>query len=512
MPDQVDPLRAIVRILSVQSPEAWGPEAYRPKAIFELLTKAFADSDLRRFCLHSGKFSPVCARLGRYYSVEQIADEIIDYAGTELLWNDLLKEIRQAKAARYKLHYPYERRIETLMKWMESSRHRQIQKRLEWPIEGDVLKRALRMSRDGQYDLFESRTDQDPSEGFCLIVGTGVLIAEGIIVTSVHSQARAQFCSTDDPCDPEAIRVDFPNAPAGKRQVLEAKILAVAPPARELEDQFGDGAIAFALMEDPKERSWAQPLSVDGSDGIFQGAASILGCSSENCFGVEVTGIVDSPSVQGSVRIRGNDGILTLPGFSGGPVLDQNRRLVGINVAGRSGSGERVAFMIPISHLRKAWPELEDWIASGPKSSMPPTRPKTSVAQSPTQSSTVQAMAVPRAQTYEVEMPDAIWREFLNVADATSILIPGSSDVLKVLQSKVAQVVIEGHSGSRPGDLQSLEQAFDDFDSYVMKNLTEKQRDTATMKKLEQLVAEMRMAMLPHLKMSTGLSGSVQNP
>jgi hypothetical protein len=77
------------------------PDNPPTKAIRELLTAAFTPEDLRRFCQDRSAFRGIVDRFGPGHGLDDMVDEVVDYCGKNLLWDDLLAEVANEKPRQY---------------------------------------------------------------------------------------------------------------------------------------------------------------------------------------------------------------------------------------------------------------------------------------------------------------------------------------------------------------------------------------------------------------------------
>jgi serine/threonine protein kinase len=75
--------------------------SYNLSTIHKLLVATFTAEDLRRFCRDRPAFSPIVARFGTGYGLEDMVDEVIDYCQTRDLFGELVSQIRQENPAQY---------------------------------------------------------------------------------------------------------------------------------------------------------------------------------------------------------------------------------------------------------------------------------------------------------------------------------------------------------------------------------------------------------------------------
>jgi hypothetical protein len=74
---------------------------YDLEAISDLLCDAFTDSDLRRFCRNRRELCYVVRRFGSHFSLEDLADVVIDYCRTRAMMPNLLAEIERVRPGQF---------------------------------------------------------------------------------------------------------------------------------------------------------------------------------------------------------------------------------------------------------------------------------------------------------------------------------------------------------------------------------------------------------------------------
>jgi hypothetical protein len=75
--------------------------SYNLAVIHDLLTAAFSAEELRRFCQGHALFQPIIANFGPNHSLNQMADEVVDYCRTYHLWDELLEAIEEKNPRQY---------------------------------------------------------------------------------------------------------------------------------------------------------------------------------------------------------------------------------------------------------------------------------------------------------------------------------------------------------------------------------------------------------------------------
>jgi hypothetical protein len=83
------------------------PQEYDLARIRKLLSRAFTAPELRRFCQDRPVFSPVLEWFGPSQSFADWVDALIDYCQTNMLFPELLEEVRKVKPRRFAAHEPY---------------------------------------------------------------------------------------------------------------------------------------------------------------------------------------------------------------------------------------------------------------------------------------------------------------------------------------------------------------------------------------------------------------------
>jgi len=78
-----------------------GNAQYNISAIRELLLAAFTSETLHRFCLDRPLFQPVVAEFGAGQGLADMADEVISFCRTQLLFDDLLAEVSRLNPRQY---------------------------------------------------------------------------------------------------------------------------------------------------------------------------------------------------------------------------------------------------------------------------------------------------------------------------------------------------------------------------------------------------------------------------
>ena len=197
-------------------------------------------------------------------------------------------------------------------------------------------------------DVFQLDPTGNPTEGQG--VGTGFVVAEGIVVTNCHvieGASRITVSSSADQPDRYDARViggDCENDLA----ILEvdAPDLPTVALARSTDVRLGQRVVALGYA-----------LGLEGGPTVTTGIVSSL----ERTIQAEDPGCPQSACPQG-VRtypsVIQTDAAIN-PGNSGGPLVDMQGRVLGINTAGNDGA-ENIGFAIPID---RAKPVIEEAIS-----------------------------------------------------------------------------------------------------------------------------------------------------
>jgi tetratricopeptide (TPR) repeat protein len=77
------------------------PRADNLAAIRELLSTAFTERKLRRFCRDRPAFRPVCDEFSESHGLSDLIDRLMEYCETQLLFEELLAEVKEANPRAY---------------------------------------------------------------------------------------------------------------------------------------------------------------------------------------------------------------------------------------------------------------------------------------------------------------------------------------------------------------------------------------------------------------------------
>ncbi|HSJ56094.1 MAG TPA: hypothetical protein VLC95_02885, partial [Anaerolineae bacterium] len=80
---------------------------YNLAAVRRLLLVAFTAEELPRFCRDRATFEPVCERLGPGHGLDDMVDELIEYARTRRLLDELLAAVEEHNPRQYALFAPH---------------------------------------------------------------------------------------------------------------------------------------------------------------------------------------------------------------------------------------------------------------------------------------------------------------------------------------------------------------------------------------------------------------------
>ncbi|NEP61901.1 MAG: trypsin-like serine protease [Symploca sp. SIO2G7] len=191
------------------------------------------------------------------------------------------------------------------------------------------------------------------------VVGIGFLVAEQYILTCAHVVAEALLIpSTTQSCPEGEVKVDFPLLNSTAK--FTATVVCWHPvSALDSEEAIED----IAVLQLDNLPTAAHPTRLLLSENLANHPFKVFGCPAGVSFGVWATGVLSEPNAKQwwqleDTRVTGYGIEL---GFSGSPVWDEELQgVVGMVVAAeRKRTTAKVAFMIPIQILVKAWSNLE---------------------------------------------------------------------------------------------------------------------------------------------------------
>jgi S1-C subfamily serine protease len=187
-----------------------------------------------------------------------------------------------------------------------------------------------------EYDPFEFFMEYQPREG----TGSGVIVdaRRGIVLTNNHvigNAHRIEVTLADGKNYKASLVGSDPETDIGVIQI-------VAPPPNLSSVTFGDST---ALEIGQSVLAIGNPFGL--SRTLTQGIVSSLDRTVKSPTGSILRGLIQTDAAIN-------------PGNSGGPLLDADGRLIGINTAilSQSGDSAGIGFAIPIDGIRKVLPEL----------------------------------------------------------------------------------------------------------------------------------------------------------
>jgi WD40 repeat protein len=204
-------------------------------------------------------------------------------------------------------------------------------------------------------------TDAEPSQ----IVGTGVLVAPGLVLTCAHVVARAWGAAPDlDEGAGRRVRIDFPaTAPL---QWCDAEVVHWLP---RRPGPGGAYDLAGLRVEPPHGAHGysAAPLPLVLEDAPWGKAFRVFGFPAGRPDGSYAAGVLRDALANGWVLVKGGSDAreFTRPGYSGGPVVTDDG-MVGLLTEGDRDVRVREAVMVPVRTLLAAWPELQRTVSRSP--------------------------------------------------------------------------------------------------------------------------------------------------
>jgi hypothetical protein len=192
-------------------------------------------------------------------------------------------------------------------------------------------------------------------------VGAGFLAGPRHILTAAHVVADALRVPASATMPTAAVEVDFPLLSAGHR--LAAQVVAWSPVGEDLR-----GDIAGLRLLDPAPAG-ALPLVLTRSHDLAADQLIMVGFPRGLELGSWLHGRRGGPVATGWVEILSEPGreSALAPGFSGAPVwATELDAAVGMVVRRVSGAAPKIGYMITVSALLSAWPELAEVIERAP--------------------------------------------------------------------------------------------------------------------------------------------------
>ena len=196
------------------------------------------------------------------------------------------------------------------------------------------------------------------------VVGAGFLVSDRHFLTCAHVVAAALSIPQNTQEMPTgSIEIDFPLMAAGQK--VKAKVVFWLPvnSSQSGEDIAGleiEGSLLANI----------EPIRLQTTDDYWEHNFRIFGFPQGHDLGIWATGTLRDK--------RGNDWIqldaitaqnrAVEKGFSGAPIWDESLQgVVGMAVAAEKRREDvTAAFMIPVSTLRSAWPDLGKWMVKYP--------------------------------------------------------------------------------------------------------------------------------------------------
>ncbi len=202
-----------------------------------------------------------------------------------------------------------------------------------------------------------------PPEGFIVRltgpqggpVGVGFLIAGNRVVTCAHVVNTALGLPSRTQTRPAGpVTLDFPLLPGHTRR--QAVVVSWLPPPRE--GVAGDDVACLQLSDAAPEQ--ARPARLAANPPQPGTRLRVFGYPQGRREGGWVSTSAQGPVGGGRIQLdSGVDAALRVqPGFSGGPVLDERGRVVGMVSA--ASQQDRDSYAISASQLRRTWPETFD--------------------------------------------------------------------------------------------------------------------------------------------------------
>ena len=183
-------------------------------------------------------------------------------------------------------------------------------------------------------------------------IGVGILVTERMAATCAHVVSAAAGQPR-----PSEVSLDFPRLPGHPGAV-----------ARVVQWDESTDIAGLELVGDPPEG--VQPARLVKTDELWGHAFRAFGFPAGYDNGVWASGRILDRDANGWLQVEDtkNTGYFVQPGFSGGPLWDEQEGAVaGMVVAADNRSGVRVAYGLPVSALEAVWPILgERAIPSNP--------------------------------------------------------------------------------------------------------------------------------------------------
>ncbi|MGC1377853.1 MAG: trypsin-like peptidase domain-containing protein, partial [Anaerolineales bacterium] len=190
------------------------------------------------------------------------------------------------------------------------------------------------------------------------VCGVGFLVSGRCALTCAHVINAALGKSENSAVKPtESVEVDFPFSNDKRR--LQAKVVSWKPPQPDM-----SGDIAGLELDGEIPRDVIYPPLYKLND-LWDHRFRAYGFpQSLEAIGPTTTGRVLSRTANGWFQVEGNQqaGYFIQPGFSGAPIWDEELSgVIGIAVAADLDPAVKTAFIIPVSSLVDAWPDLDQF-------------------------------------------------------------------------------------------------------------------------------------------------------
>lgn len=201
-------------------------------------------------------------------------------------------------------------------------------------------------------------SDADAAE----VVGTGVLVAPGLVLTCAHVAARAWGEAPDvGEGLGRTVRLDLPTSAPGAFR--EATVVFWRARRRAADGAYDLAGLRFDVAA--SEGGAPLPLVVD--DAPWGKPVRAFGFPPGRPDGAYATGVLRDVLANGWTMVKGGPDAreFARPGYSGGPVTT-DQGVVGILTEGDSDVRVREALMVPVRAILGAWPELHEHVARSP--------------------------------------------------------------------------------------------------------------------------------------------------
>jgi hypothetical protein len=194
------------------------------------------------------------------------------------------------------------------------------------------------------------------------VVGTGVLVAPGLVLTCAHVAARAwgEAPGLEDGLG-RTLRIDLPaTEPHAWHEATVVRWLPRRPAAGGAYDLAG-------LRFEPPPHGAGVPLPLVDDETPWGKPVRAFGFPTGRPDGAYASGVLRDVLTNGWVLVKGGAEAreFTRPGYSGGPVAT-DEGVVGLLTEGDSDVRVREALMVPVRAILGAWPELQHAVTRSP--------------------------------------------------------------------------------------------------------------------------------------------------